>query len=279
MRTAIGIDIGGGTLRAARVAADGRIVAARQAPTPPGGAPEPLLALIDQLVGTLGAAPGDDHVVGACLPGIRSADDVLLRALNLPALEGANIRTLLGERLGRRVRVATDVNAAGFAQWREIADSPARFVYLALGTGIGGAVILDGRLVAHTRGGPGHLGHLIVDSHSDAPPCRCGARGCLEAIVGGWALPAARPGSGAPRALAVGLLQIAHLYAPECIAVGGGVIEHHPPLLAAALAEFERLRGALVPAELGIRAAPLKSDDAGVIGAALLALETEPREA
>lgn len=200
------------------------------------------------------------------------------RAVNLPRLEGVNVRKLLERALHRPVYLETDVNAAGWAQWRASAPLPRRFMYLSVGTGVGGCVILNGEIVRHTHGGAGHFGHLVVDTAPDAPRCGCGGRGCLEAITsrppsaeaaawGEWSTKAAN-------GLALGLLQIAHLYAPDTIMLGGGVVEHHPELVPRTQSAFNVLRTTLVPEQMTIQAAPLPTDQAGVIGAALLALAT-----
>jgi predicted NBD/HSP70 family sugar kinase len=76
----------------------------------------------------------------------------------------------------------------------------------------------------------------------------------------------------AARALAIGLQQLAHIYAPEVIALGGGVIDHHPELVAQTATHFAEHRSRLIPAALRIIRAPLSTREAGVIGAALLAL-------
>lgn len=242
--------------------------------------------------------------IGIVLPGLWDRQTgIMQRAVNLPQLEGANLPELFAAALGRPVFVETDAIAAGWAQWLAVArtsgtcsgvisapagmspisaspdrasvSAPPRFVYLSIGTGVGGCVILDGQIIRHTRGSAGALGHLIVDTLPDAPLCRCGARGCLEALVGGWALDANATASldGAAAALATGLLPICHIYAPDTIALGGGVIEHRPELLDRTIAEFATRRSTLVPADLKILRAPLATDQAGVIGAALLALE------
>lgn len=223
------------------------------------------------------------------LPGLRDpATGILQRALNLPELEGVDVREYLAGAIGHAVFVESDVNAAGWAQWHHLDWRPARFVYLSLGTGVGGSVILDGRLVRHTRGGAGHFGLLVVDTAPDAPVDVAGVPGCLSAVAAGSVLqgraPPGKPlGSAtesvlseavrerAARGLAVALADVVYVYAPECIALGGGVIDHHPELVEDARAALDRYRGDLVPAELVIEQAALRSDDAGVIGAALLA--------
>lgn len=289
----LGVDIGGGTTRVALVNAEGAIVQRCSAPTPAGGDAPALAAIIEEFTTALReahAAPGEvGNVIGVALPGLLDREaGVVHRAVNLPALQGVALRDLLEERLRYPVYLDTDVIAAGFAQQRAMAahnpDAPlSRFVYLSLGTGIGGAVLLQGRILRHTRGGAGHLGHLIVDGTPDAPECRCGARGCLEQMVCGPLRGEAIGAAGAhqhpdlaalARPLALGMLQISHLYAPTTIAVGGGVIEHHPRLFEHACAMFEMLRSQLVPAGMQLLRAPLLSDDAGAIGAALLTKHT-----
>lgn len=270
---AVGVDIGGQTVRAGLVSAEGELLRRASRPTPGAGEPALLAEAVGALVGEVLAGTAAARV-GVALPGLRDPESgVMLRAVNLPRLEGSNPAELLGAAVGRAVCIESDMNAAGYAQWRRM-NQPARFVYLTLGTGAGAAVILDGAIVRHTRGSGGHLGHLVVDTAADAPRCGCGLRGCVEAVVCG----AARTGGAgwlerAASGLAISLTHLAHIYAPDVIAVGGGVVEHHSGLLAEATQRFQSLRSTLTPRDLQILRAPLLTDDAGVIGAALLATE------
>ncbi|MGE0481529.1 MAG: ROK family protein [Phycisphaerae bacterium] len=353
--SAIGIDIGGGTIRAGVVDSKGVILHLERARTPEKGAPAELAARISGLYrALLGACPdAPPAAIGIALPGVWDRDTgVMQRAVNLPRLEGVDVVELFARVCERTVRVETDVLAGGWAQWRAGQRSVERFAYLSFGTGVGGCVILNGEFVRHTRGGAGQLGHLIVDTSPHAPRCRCGARGCLEALLNGAAVERARSGGsrrggrnrrperrerGTPDAevvavrfdvsnplpadspptphdsppervhsaagpaarealphrrgpqrdpprpiggralatladaLAIGLVQIAHLYAPQVVALGGGVIEHEPQLVVAARDAFTRRRGSLAPPEMRIEPAPLGTNEAGVIGVAQLA--------
>lgn len=281
--TALGIDIGGSRVRVALVTPTGDVLARVAGALPADGDPAPLSELVAQLCRRLRThAHRRPVAVGVGLPGIfNRRTGVVQRAVNLPKLEGVNVRRLLQDALGLRVLLDTDVNAAGWAQWRRFSPQPRRFIYLTLGTGVGGCVILNGRIVRHTHDGPGHLGFLIVDTADDAPVDGAGVRGSLSALVCGPALQAAAEPDGslpaavlAPTAVALarGCLQLAHLYAPDVIALGGGVIDHHPELVDGAWQAFARYRSSLTPPDLRIARAPLPGDDAGVIGAALLAL-------
>ncbi|MDQ3935669.1 MAG: ROK family protein, partial [Actinomycetota bacterium] len=130
-------------------------------------------------------------------------------SVHLP-LEGVPFRDLMRERLGLPAFVDNDANLALLAESRAGAARGARHaVMLTLGTGIGGALLLDGRPYGGARGGGAELGHMTVDL--DGPECACGNRGCLEAVASGSAMgreglfAAERdPQSGLGRALAAG---------------------------------------------------------------------------
>jgi glucokinase len=277
--SALGVDIGGTWVRAGLVAVDGSIRGACRFPTPAGGEPPALAAVLRAALEAVarGAAAGLPATLplGVALPGIRDArTGVLRRAVNLPRLEGTALPAFLEQALGRPARLETDVNAAGWAQWRAGAPRARRFVYVSVGTGVGACVILDGAILRHTNGGPGQLGFLIVDTSSAAMLDASGVRGCLQAMVCGASVTAAREAGGVDVVagpLAVGLVQIAHIYEPEVIALGGGVIDAQPEIIAAARGRFEALRGSIIPPSTTIAPAALPSDQAGVVGAASLA--------
>ncbi len=279
-RTALGIDIGGTSVRVGVVTDAGELLARADAPTPSDGDPALLGKLLSEQVQRVvdDAAQGAPSAVGVAVPGIWDRETgIMQRAINLPQLEGRNIRQLFADALGRAVFVESDVNAAAWAQWHALKPRPRRFVYVSIGTGVGGSAILDGQILHHTHGGAGHFGHLIVDTGADAPLCRCGSRGWLEAIVSGPALAgAARTSAGAAldhaaHALAIGLLQLAVLYAPDVIALGGGVVDHEAALVDQTRIAWGQLRRGLAPPALRIERAPRPTDQAGVLGAALLA--------
>ncbi len=293
---AIGIDLGGTHTRVGLVDASGTLLNMRRGPT---------LRSVPDLVDWIGAsvsalaAGGEADAIGLAVPGALSPDrSMILRAVNLRFLENVPLRDRLAERLGRRVVLDTDVGAAAWGEYARCPVRPARFVFLAIGTGIGAAAILDGRPVRHTHGGAGHIGQMVVDSSPDAPRGPCGTRGTLEARVSGPALERAAQAAGLPtnlselqrrcqrgdtaagrvvdqaaRFLAIGLVNVACLYAPNEIVIGGGAAGALPEVVERAAKAVRDLGGDLVPAHLHIRPAAL-GDDAGMIGAALLARAT-----
>lgn len=271
VQTALGIDIGGQTVRVAIIDSSGRILAQRKAPTPDDGEPRPLLQMINTFARELPLPTAGYAGVG--LPGrLDTRSKIVEAAVNLPRLEGVNIYDGITHAVGRPLAIRSDVATAAFAQWRVLADPPMRFVYLTVGTGVGGVAIIQGAIMDARERGPAQFGHVIVDTSDDAPECRCGARGCLEACISGPAL-AGKPFTARHvTQLRIGLTQFAHLWAPQVIALGGGVIDHQPALVDRAAAELRDYQGRLVPPDLEIRRGSLRSDDAGVIGAGLLAL-------
>ena len=217
----------------------------------------------------------------------------------------------MAERLGVPVAVDNDANAAMVAEHRHGAARGAQTAaLLTLGTGIGGGIIVDGKLVHGAHGGAGEWGHMVIDV--DGPLCTCGNRGCLEMLVSGTALGrAARraaeelPDSGFGRALSagreitgmlatelahdgdpvardvvtlvgyhlgVGLSNVINILNPEVVVVGGGVIAAGELLLEPARKVVAER--ALAPSRDQVRIVPTRFGDAsGMVGAALLAMD------
>ena len=268
----LGVDLGGTGLRLAAVDSKGAIRARAAAATPLGGEPGALTVVLREALAALRPPGPLRGRAGVCLPGIRDAQGVLRRAVNLPRLEGVQVEQFFADALAMTVTIESDANAAAWAQWRASAPPAARFAYLTLGTGVGGGVVLDGRLVRHTGGGAGHFGFLIVDTTPAAPSRLTGLPGCLSEFASGAALERA-DAQGLDRAadaLAVAIQQLASVYAPEIMAIGGGVTERRPELVALAAAALERKPWPIM-APPHVIPAYLPGDDAGVIGAALLA--------
>lgn len=274
----LGIDIGGTTCRAALLDAASRILVDCKAPTPEDGQPDLLAALVRTLANCVcdGGIPFG-LPIGIALPGrfdLRTT--VMHKAVNLPALEGARLFEVFGATLhARTFKLMTDVMAAGAAQRAALAGDVThaqldRVVYLSIGTGVGGVAIIDGQVLDPLHGA-GQFGHLIVNTGPDAPLCKCGLRGCLEACFSGEMVRTNGITGRALHDVTTGLLQLAQLWAPTAIILGGGVIDHHRQFVAQCREAFNARRGAIPPADLAILAAPLRSDEAGVVGAGTIA--------
>ncbi|MFN8221796.1 MAG: ROK family protein [Gaiellales bacterium] len=289
----IGVDVGGTKILAGLVDRSGAIGPTREVPTPAQD-PDAILAAIDTLVGEFLEQGG--VAVGVGLPmNLDRKTGVALHATNL-ALVNVDIGGRLRDRFRVPVGVENDANAAALAEWRIGAGRGAEtLVVLTLGTGVGGGIVLDGRLYR----GWAELGHVVVDA--DGMPCQgtCHGRGHLEAVSSGLAADRAARELYGPDADAHLLVQRAHageadaigaveraghflgiaigslvnLFDPELFIVGGGFGAAAGDLLLGAAAKTAA-REAIHPADERIRIVPaMLGDDAGLVGAAFVGFE------
>ncbi|HEY8601966.1 MAG TPA: ROK family protein [Thermomicrobiales bacterium] len=267
----IGIDIGGTRIRVGRRDGRGGFTAERTL-TPHHGADG--ATEIARMAHTI--APEGIARIGISCAGPLDFARGITNPLNLPGWHGYPLVGELEKRLGARVWMDNDANCAALAEWREGAGKGAQtLVYYTISTGVGTGVILGGRVHhgAHDTEG----GHQIV--WADGPSCRCGSRGCLEAVVSGTGL-RARFGKPAEelddpaiwdevaKYTAIGIANTATLLCPDIIVIGGGVIARGEQLfepLRRYAAELTRLVPVpqIVPAGL--------DQDSGLIGALVLA--------
>lgn len=302
-RSAIGVDLGGTELKVALVDSAGAVMAARRWPTGRDVEPE---AVVDRMVAMATPYLGETglvEVIGLCSPGpLDSATGVILAPPSFPAWRDVPLAGLLGERLGRPVVLDNDAHAAAIGEWRfGAARGLFNFVYITVSTGIGGGIVVDGRLLRGRNGLAGHVGHMIIDERAGAK-WETLASGSALAQFAEAALAEGRPSILNDRALSgpvtaravgeaalegdsvalsliaeqarylgIGVVNLAHLFAPDRIIVGGGVsalFELLRPSIDQALAA--RLLPGFGPIEL-VRAE--LGGDAGVIGAAALAFD------
>jgi glucokinase len=232
----IGVDVGGTTVAAGLVAPDGRVLEHHQAPTHargPGTALETIGELLERLFEQARARGVRVTGVGVGVPGIVDAErgTVGVDIHYAPELAGAPLGRMLGDRLGVPVFVDNDVNALALGEWTWGAGRGTRsLVVLALGTGVGGGIVLDGRLHRGQAGFGGELGHVPIDF--DGPPCVCGGRGCLKAYVSGTDI-ALRAGARLGRAVAA--VEVFRL-AADGDAAAGAIVEDVCTALGAGLA-------------------------------------------
>jgi glucokinase len=186
----LAVDIGGTKMAAGLVDTTGRLVVAHQAPTV-GDDPEELFATLADLVDRVRAASGvPDTSLVACgvgCGGPMSADGHTVSPLNIAAWRAFPLRRRLADLVGRPTWVDNDAKALALAEgWRGAATDHRDYLAMVVSTGVGGGLVLDGRLLDGAAGNAGHIGHVIVVP--EGRPCACGARGCLEAEASGTAL-------------------------------------------------------------------------------------------
>jgi glucokinase len=300
----LAIDIGGTKLAVGVAEPGGRLVTWGQAPTPADVDAEQLWRTLDALITEVlesdeAGDPAGLAGVGCGCGGPMEWPAGLVSPINLPAWRAFPLRDRLRERFAAvGVRVHNDAITMTVGEhWRGAGRGVANMLGMVVSTGVGGGLILDGRLIEGASGNAGHIGHVVVDP--DGPPCGCGGRGCLEAIARGPALVSwaqregwrpDRPGASAKdladdatlghpvglaamrragRALGIAIASATCLCDLEVVSVGGGLSQAGALLfepLEEALREHARLdftrQVRVVPAALG--------QSAGLVGAAAL---------
>jgi len=193
----IAIDVGGTKLAAGVVRNDGTLISRVSAPTRLDLEADALFAtltdLVDQLDTTAAAA------VGVGCGGPMDAGGEHVSPLNIPAWRAFPLRARLAAHTGLSTFVDNDAKALALGEgWVGAARGARDYIGMVVSTGVGGGIVLDGRLLDGDTGNAGHIGHVIVEP--DGHVCGCGARGCLEAEASGTAIRriTGRPAADAP---------------------------------------------------------------------------------
>ncbi len=188
---ALAVDVGGTGIKCAIVDLDGTIRHAERHPTEAARGPDAVLGTILDVAADLAVrARGLSSTpisVGVVVPGV-VADGVAVWSANL-GLRDVPVRRLLAERLCLPAALGHDVRAGALAEARLGAGrTTRRLLFVALGTGIAGGFVLDGRIDDGGHGAAGEIGHIVVRSGPEARPCGCGGRGCLETYASAAAI-------------------------------------------------------------------------------------------
>ena len=188
MRAAVGIDLGGSFVKTAAVSGSGKILARDRRPTEVARGAATVVANLAASAAAAAQRGGLRSVrtIGIGVPGVLDRRrGALLAAPNLSPLVGFPLRSALERATGARVLLENDANAAALGErWRGAGGDD--FLLFTLGTGVGGGLILSGELWIGPGGMAGEFGHVVVDA--DGPPCGCGARGCVEAFASALAV-------------------------------------------------------------------------------------------
>jgi len=295
--TTLGIDIGGTKIAGARVGDSGDIMAIESRPTTPSD-PAGIIAAIADVVSVLDDDRPDSPVGVAVAAFVDRQRETVYLSPNID-WPGFALKKRLEDVLARPVVLENDANAAGWGEFRHGAGANAQsMVMLTIGTGVGGAIVNEGRLMVGGFGVAGELGHIIIEPGGRL--CGCGNHGCLEQYASGTALMRearanlGHPGltgdelkvlleTGDPLALAAlssigqalgrGIASLVAVLDPEVIVIGGGVATAGSlllePIRSSFLATYAPAKSRPIP---DILAATL-GNTAGVVGAAELARE------
>ncbi|RKX55453.1 MAG: hypothetical protein DRP50_02680 [Thermotoga sp.] len=178
-KKAMGIDLGGTHTRGGIIDASGRLIEDMMIETNTHSPLESVKRVIDRLFSDDISAIG----VGAAGRVDFTSGKVLYATKNLHNWSGVKIKDILGERYSIPIVVDNDVNAAAYAQWFVEKGRFKNIFYVAIGTGLGGGMILNGRLYRGKYGNAGEIGHIVIPGNSRQ--CTCGKRGCLETVLSG----------------------------------------------------------------------------------------------
>ncbi len=301
----IGIDIGGMSVKAGVVNEKGDILAKYAVPTPKNDNEAFLNAMlqgINKAVEEAGIQKSDIKAIGIGNPGVVDRDKgILLEATNI-GFSDVPAREFLQTHLGNiPVLVENDANCAALGEYYK-AESSNNFIFITLGTGIGGGIIINGKLYLGTNGAAGELGHIVT--HTNGRPCGCGRKGCWEAyasvtglietteehrneikslspdeeISGRTVFDLARKGDkDAERIrdmwieeIAIGIVDMVNIFQPDQVLIGGAISKEGDTILLPVIDYVNK--NAFCSDRLSMPKIEISKigGDAGIIGAALL---------
>ena len=313
MKYYIGIDLGGTNIKGAVVSETGEILRQSSCPTRAEAGAAAVTESIANMINDLAAGREISGVGMGCPGTVDDAGGTVVYACNLGWMH-YDVRAALREKTGFSVRLVNDANAAALAEVKAgCAKGAQSAVVVTLGTGVGGGVVLDGKMLTGYTGAASELGHMVIRAGGEE--CTCGRRGCFEAyasataliretkramaahpesrmhaaaeengaVDGRTAFIAAQRGDAAAQVvvdrylddLACGVANIVNIFFPEVIALSGGVANQGDALL---VPLRERVRALSYGSRYAVRHTRIElctlGYRAGVIGAALLAKQS-----
>lgn len=313
---AIGVDLGGTNLKALCVEQDGTIIARKECPTNaekgPDAVIQTIIRTVDHLIEECGGENTEIIGVGIGAPGpLNPESGLVLMAPNLPGWKNIQLKEQVADALEIPIKIENDANLAALGEyWKGAGASASVLVCLTLGTGVGGGVIIKGRIFSGAKYIGAELGHMSIKY--DGLPCGCGSYGCLEAYISATAIikrttialekgavsslrtkrdeaiqpfaahdvyNAAIEGDELGRhimeetgmLLGIGLANLGNIFNPDIVVIGGGVAGAFDLLIGPARSEMKKRAMPGILESMTIVPAELGSD-AGSIGAAGLFL-------
>ncbi len=177
----IGVDIGGTFIKCAVVEKNGNVVIKGKTPTPKNGAevPESVVGIINELLDKAKLTLDDIYTVGIGTTGICDSNKgVVVECPNIENYENVEICRYIKEKTGKDAFVDNDANCAALGEYIVSDIKSNSFLFVTLGTGVGGGIILNGKILRGINGGAGEVGHITLVK--DGEKCNCGRLGCWE---------------------------------------------------------------------------------------------------
>lgn len=248
MGVALAVDIGGTKIAAGLVDSDGGVLARHDVATPQTRDPEAMWAAV---VSAIAEVHQDDiEVCGVGCGGPMTGRGERVSPLYIPSWRDFPLQSRLEHHLVCPVAIDNDAKALALGEgWVGAAAGEANFIAMVVSTGVGGGIVLDGRVLDGANGNAGHIGHLIVEP--DGYLCGCGARGCVEAEASGTAIRRITGGAPKDAALAVrrrtgtlvgrAIASAANLLdLPLAVVAGSVALGYGEPFFTAAQAEIDQ---------------------------------------
>ncbi|MEB3342400.1 ROK family protein [Okeania sp.] len=292
----IGIDIGGTSIKFGCFSQDGVCHKSLTVPTPQPATPKAVIDVIEETISVLRKEPQLENLgliqgIGIGVPGpVDPKGKTSIIAINLTDWQDVHLAESLEKKTGLPVILANDANCAGVGEaWLGAGSQFKNMIMLTLGTGVGGAIILDGQLFVGHTGTAGELG--LITLNPDGPKCNSGNNGSLEQYV---SVQAVRRDTGKEplelanlalagdkfaleywqnygKLLGAGLASLIYILTPEAIIIGGGISAGSELFLPTTKAEIERR--VIFSSQWGLQLLTTKlGNQAGIVGAAKLAL-------
>lgn len=285
----IGVDLGGTAIKLGRFTQDGSCLESVTIPTPQPSTPTAVIDAIASMVKQLNSQ-NQVIAIGVGTPGPTDVEGkIALVAINLAGWENVPLADELEAKTGLKTTIANDANCAGLGEaWLGAGKHYHNSILLTLGTGVGGAIIINDKLFTGHLGSAGELG--LITFNPDGHPCNSGNRGSLEQYVSATAI--IRETGKTPaelghladnndptaltfwhnygKQLGAGLASLIYILTPEVIIIGGGVSASAKHFLASTEKEIEKRVLASSRVNLKITVAQL-GNQAGMVGAAKLA--------
>jgi fructokinase len=223
--TRIGVDLGGTKIEAVALDPDGRELLRKRVPTPR----EDYAATLEAVCGLVREIEGSLRTqckVGVGIPGALSLVSGLVKNANSTWIIGRPLKQDLEKALGREIRLANDANCFALSEAVDGAGKGAPVVFgVILGTGVGGGVVVDGKVLTGPNAIAGEWGHNPLPGTEDLPPrdCYCGRKGCIETYLSGPALQRDPDMGRYEERLARALAGVINILDPDVIVLGGGV--------------------------------------------------------
>lgn len=177
----IGVDVGGTFIKCAVVETNGKIIASGKTPTPKKGedVPKRIVEFIWEILVNEGINLDEINSVGVATTGVcDSKNGIVLTCPNIEGYENIEMCRHIKETLGKEAFLDNDANCAALGEYMLAETKPDSFVFVTLGTGVGGGIVLNGKILRGINSAAGEIGHIVIKT--DGERCNCGRYGCWE---------------------------------------------------------------------------------------------------